>query len=151
VVRNDGPLEMWRLPGAEPLPEPEIDIKEPPPLPSDVLFDTGSSELKAGADPVLEEFAQNLDAAIDNAIITFIGHTDSRGDAASNLQLSIDRATAVKEWFEVWAQDNGIEDWEFLVDGMGDTELKVPDVDAEGNFREEAGRLNRRVEIEIEV
>jgi len=151
LIRNKGPLEFWRLPGAEPIKESEIDMKEPPPLPSDVLFDTGSSELKAGADTVLEEFAQNLNAALDNATITFIGHTDSRGDAASNLQLSIDRATAVKDWFEVWAQDNGIEGWEFLVDGRGDTELKVPDVDAEGNFREEAGRLNRRVELEIDV
>jgi WD40 repeat protein len=151
VVRNDGPLEMWRLPGAEPLEKPEIDIKEPPPLPGDVLFDTGSSELKPAADEVLEELANDLYAAIPEAEITFIGHTDSRGDAASNLQLSIDRATAVKDWFEVWVQDNGIEGWEFLVDGRGDTELKVPDVDAEGNFREEAGSLNRRVEIEIEA
>jgi len=151
VVRNNGILEMWRLPGADPFEEPEIDMKEPPPLPSDVLFDTGSSELKAGADEVLEEFAQNLDAALDNAIITFIGHTDSRGDASSNLKLSIDRATAVRNWFEAWARENGVDGWELLVDGKGDTELKVPDVDAEGTFREEAGKLNRRVEIEIEV
>lgn len=150
VVRNDGPLEMWRLPGAEPFEEPEIDMKEPPPLPSDVLFDTGSAELKAGADAVLEEFAQNLYAALPEAKITFIGHTDSRGDAASNMQLSIDRAASVRDWFEDWAGENGVDGWEFFVDGKGDTELKVPDVDAEGNFREEAGKLNRRVEIEIE-
>lgn len=151
VVRNDGPLEMWRFPGADPLPEPEIDMKEPPPLPSDVLFDTGSSELKAGSDQVLEEFASGLYSALPAAKITFIGHTDSRGDAASNLQLSLDRATAVKEWFEKWADDNGADGWEFTVDGKGDTELKVQDVDAEGTFREEAGKINRRVEIETEV
>ena len=150
VVRNDGPLEFWRLPGAEPIPEPEIDIKEPPALPSDVLFDTGSSELKAGADQVLEEYASELYAALKEASITFIGHTDSRGDAASNMQLSLDRATAVKDWFEAWAQDNNADGWTFSVGGKGDTELKVPDVDAEGNFRDEAGKLNRRVEIEID-
>jgi len=142
---------MWRFPGADPLPEPEIDMKEPPPLPSDVLFDTGSSELKAGSDQVLEEFASGLYSALPAAKITFIGHTDSRGDAASNLQLSLDRATAVKEWFEKWADDNGADGWEFTVDGKGDTELKVQDVDAEGTFREEAGKINRRVEIETEV
>lgn len=151
TVRNDGPLELWRLPGAEPIPEPEIDIKEPPPLPGDVLFDTASSELKAGADQVLEEYASELYAAVKKATITFIGHTDSRGDASSNMALSLDRATAVKDWFEVWAHDNNADGWTFSVDGMGDTELKVPDVDAEGNFREEAGRLNRRVEIKIET
>jgi len=151
VGTNDGLLELWRLPGAEPLEEPEIDMKEPPPLPSDVLFDTGSAELKAGADEVLEEFANDLYAALPEANITFIGHTDSRGDATSNLQLSIDRATAVKDWFENWAQENDFHGWELLVDGKGDTELKVTDVDTEGNFLVGAGRLNRRVEIEIEV
>jgi WD40 repeat protein len=150
VGTNDGLLELWRLPGAEPLEEPEIDMKEPPPLPSDVLFDTGSSELKAGSDEVLEEFAQDLHAALPEAKMTFIGHTDSRGDASSNLQLSIDRATAVRDWFENWARENDVDGWELLVDGKGDTELKVPDVDTEGNFLGGAGKLNRRVEIEIE-
>lgn len=151
VVRNDGPLEMWRLPGAEPLEEPEIDMKEPPPIPSDVLFDTDSAELKAGADVVLEELAEDLFAALPEATITFIGHTDSRGASTYNLQLSIDRATAVRDWFEAWAEDNGVDGWELLVDGKGEDELKVSDVDAEGTFREEAGKLNRRVEIEIET
>jgi WD40 repeat protein len=150
VGTNGGMIEFWRLPGAEPLEEPEIDIKEPPPLPSDLLFDTGSSTLKTEADPVLEEFAQDLYAALPEAKITFVGHTDSRGDASSNMQLSIDRATAVKDWFENWAQENNADGWNLLVDGKGDTELKVPDVDSEGNFLEGAGSLNRRVEIEIE-
>jgi WD40 repeat protein len=151
VVRDDGPLELWRLPGAEPLEEPEIDMKEPPPIPSDVLFDTDSAELKATADVVLEELAEDLFAALPEATITFIGHTDSRGASTYNLQLSIDRATAVRDWFESWAQENGVDGWELLVDGKGEAELKVSDVDAEGTFREEAGKLNRRVEIEIEI
>ena len=151
VVRWDGTLELWRLPGAEPIAEPERDIKEPPPLPGDVLFDTGSSELKADADAVLEELASDLYAALSEAKITFIGHTDSRGDADSNIKLSLDRATAVKDWFERWATDNGADGWEFFVDGFGFSQLKVPDVDVEGTFLEEAGKLNRRVEIEIET
>lgn len=151
VARNDGTLELWRLPGADPIEPPPVDMKEPPPIPGDVLFDTGSSELKANADEILEELASGLYAALPEAKITFIGHTDSRGDAASNLQLSLDRATAVKEWFDNWAQSNGVDSWGLLVDGRGDTELKVPDFDSEGTFLEEAGKLNRRVEIEIET
>jgi outer membrane protein OmpA-like peptidoglycan-associated protein len=92
-------------------------MKEPPPLPSDVLFDTGSSELKAGADTVLEEFAQDLHSALPEAAINFIGHTDSRGDTTSNMQLSLDRAIAVKDWFEDWAEENEVDGWELLVDG----------------------------------
>lgn len=151
VAYNDGTLELWRLLGAELIVAPPVDIRKPPPLPSDVLFDTGSAELKQTADAVLSELAEDLFDALPEATITFIGHTDSRGEAGYNLQLSLDRATAVKDWFESWAQDNGVDGWSFLVDGRGDTELKVPDTDVEGTFLEQAGALNRRVEIEIEA
>jgi WD40 repeat protein len=53
LIRNNGLLSSGDLPGADPLEEPEINIKEPPPIPGDVLFDTGSSELKASADEIL--------------------------------------------------------------------------------------------------
>jgi WD40 repeat protein len=151
VVRNDGTLELWRLPEAEPIEAPPVDMQEPPPIPGDVLFDTGSAELKATADAVLEELAADLYAALPEARIKFIGHTDSRGESGYNLQLSIDRATAVKDWFENWADENGVDSWELFVDGRGSSELKVPDTDVEGTFLEDAGALNRRVEIEIEV
>jgi len=150
IGTNDGLLEFWRLPGAEPIEAPEIDMTEPPPLPSDVLFDTGSAELKPEADDYLSQVAADLYVALPDAAITFVGHTDSRGEADYNLQLSIDRAASVKEWFEGWAQENNAEDWVLNVDGRGDTDLKVPDTDVDGNFLEDAGSLNRRVEIEIE-
>lgn len=150
VARRDGTIELWRLPGAEPIPPPPVDMRTPPPLPGDVLFDTGSAELKQEAFVELEGFAEELYANIPEATITFVGHTDSRGDAKSNLQLSIDRAQAIKDWFQDWADKKGSIEWTLLVDGKGDTELKVPDVDIEGNFLNDAGALNRRVEIEIE-
>ncbi len=46
--------------------------------------------------------------AVPQASIKFIGHRDSRGDSAYNLQLSLERASAVKDWFENWADENGI-------------------------------------------
>lgn len=151
VIRNYGDLELWRLPGAEPLPEPTIDIYQPVPIPGDVLFDTGSADLKIEADKILGELAEDLFAALSNAKLTFVGHTDSQGDASSNEKLSLDRATSVKNWFETWASENDADGWTFAVNGKGETELKVADIDGEGNFREEAGRVNRRVEIEIEA
>ncbi|OPZ78185.1 MAG: Outer membrane porin F precursor [Actinobacteria bacterium ADurb.Bin444] len=126
-------------------------MRTPPPLPGDVLFDTGSAELKQEAFAELEALAEELYANFTKATITFVGHTDSRGDAQSNLQLSIDRAQAIKDWFQDWADTKGSSGWVLLVDGKGDTELKVPDVDIEGNFLNDAGALNRRVEIEIEL
>lgn len=150
VIRDNKTLELWRLPGGEPIAPRPVNVRQPPPLPSDVMFDTNSAVLKSEADPILEEFAQELYEALPNAKIKFIGHTDSRGSAQANLTLSLERATSVKNWFESWARENGVTGWEFSVDGKGDTELKVPDVNTEGGFMEEAGRLNRRVEIEIE-
>ena len=78
--------------------------------------------------------AEELYAAIPEASITFAGHTDSRGDAASNMKLSLDCANAVKDWFEKWVQDNSVDGWVLQIEGRGDTELKVPDTDVEGNF-----------------
>ena len=100
--RQDGAVEVWRLPGAEKLVAPEPEPCEPLPVPSDVLFATGSAELKPEADAVLTELAAELAAGFPEAELTFVGHTDSRGDASSNQQLSVDRGTAVVSWFETW-------------------------------------------------
>ena len=151
VGRWDGTIELWRLPGAEPIAPPPVDIRMPPPLPGDVLFDTNSAELKRGAFGELEALAEELYVNFTKATITFVGHTDSRGSAKNNLQLSIDRAQAIKDWFQDWADKKGCSEWILLVAGKGSTELKVPDVDIEGNFLKDAGALNRRVEIEIEL
>ena len=60
VAHNNGTLEMWRLSGAEPLVAPVIDMLKPPPLPSDVMFDAASADLKESAYVVLEEFARSF-------------------------------------------------------------------------------------------
>jgi WD40 repeat protein len=151
VIRNDGTLELWRLPGVEPIVAPPIDMRKPPALPSDVLFDTGSATLKEEAYTELEKFAEELSDNFKIATITFIGHTDSRGSEEDNLQLSLERALAIKTWFKKWADSKETVRWELLIDGLGESELKVPDTDVEGNFLEGAGTLNRRVEVEIEV
>jgi outer membrane protein OmpA-like peptidoglycan-associated protein len=151
VGRWDGTVEVWRLPGAEELTAPEQVACAPLPIPGDVLFDTGSSTLRADADTVLAELGAQLLSGFPEATLSFIGHTDSRGDAAANQQLSVDRATAVAQWYEEWAATNGVDGWELRVDGRGATELKAPDTNAEGEFLAGAGALNRRVEIEIEA
>ena len=109
------------------------------------------AELKQEAFVELEALAEELYANFTKATMTFVGHTDSRGDAQSNLQLSIDRAQAIKDWFQDWADEKGDLEWTLLVDGKGDSELKVQDEDVDGNFLNDAGALNRRVEIEIDA
>jgi outer membrane protein OmpA-like peptidoglycan-associated protein len=151
ISRGTQVVELWRLPGAEELIAPERIVCEPIPLPGDVLFDTGSAVLRGEADPVLTGLAVELAYTYDNVTLTFVGHTDSRGTAEANRQLSIARAEAVATWFAEWAATNGVDDWELRSDGRGDTELKVPDVGADGQFLGGAGQLNRRVEIEIDA
>ncbi len=135
VGRWDGTIELWRLPGAEPIAPPPVDMHTPPPLPGDVLFDTGSAELKQEAFAELEALAEELYANFTKATITFVGHTDSRGEAQNNpfSSRSTERKLS-KNWFKtgltrrIWWMES------LPFDGKGDTELKVPDVDIEGNF-----------------
>lgn len=148
---DDGRLELWQLPGAEELVAPEREPCDPVPVPGDVLFDTGSASLRSQADGVLSELAEQLAASFPDATLTFVGHTDSRGSADANQQLSLERATATRDWFATWADDNSIEGWTLDVDGSGDTQLRVPDVNADGDFLPDAGALNRRVEITIDA
>ncbi len=148
---NDGRLELWRLPGAEELVAPEREACDPVPVPGDVLFDTGSAALRSEADSVLAELAEQLADSFPDATLTFVGHTDSQGSAAANQELSLDRATSTRDWFATWAADNSIEGWTLEIDGRGDTQLRVPDVNADGDFLADAGALNRRVEILIDA
>ncbi len=150
VGRADKSLELWRFPGADPIEPPVVDIKEPPPLSGDILFDTNSAKIKQEAFPGLEALAEELYDNFPQATIKFIGHTDSQGDDDSNMTLSINRAQAVMDWFQSWADAKGAVEWTLLMEGRGESELKVPDVDVDGNFLNTAGSLNRRVEIEIE-
>lgn len=147
VARMDGTLEMWRLPGTKKL-EAVVDTAKES-LSSDALFDVGSSQFKGGAVLRLEAFARKLKYNYSKGSIKFIGHTDSSGSAEENLKLSLNRATAISDWFNEWAKKNGTDDWTFSADGRGESELKTPDTNTEGAYIKEAASVNRRIEIEI--
>jgi outer membrane protein OmpA-like peptidoglycan-associated protein len=63
-------------------------------LPSDLLFNTGSAELKPGATPQINRLADFM-RSNPNARVIIEGYTDSTGNAAYNEQLSQQRAQAV--------------------------------------------------------
>lgn len=118
----------------------------PPVIPSDVLFDTGKSELKPAASPYLADLAQQIRQRHPGARLHFIGHTDSRGSDEYNQALSLARAEAVRDWFVQYGFDGQL----LTAEGRGRSELLVPDTDGSGQFNEEAGFQNRRVAIEIQ-
>ena len=112
-------------------------------LPADSLFETGSYQLLPGAAASLEKVAKNIQSLDPSAGIEFVGHADSRGDAAANQLLSQQRAQTVLQWF----QKHGFSSNKMNASGVGATEPLVPDTDASGNFISAAGTQNRRVDI----
>ncbi len=59
-----------------------------------ILFNAGSSRITEASLPAIDEIAQTLKTC-PSAVIHVEGHTDSDGDAESNLILSVSRAEAV--------------------------------------------------------
>lgn len=108
---------------------------------SDVLFDTNSSTIKAGAysSGEIERVAQILNKYPDTTI-KVIGYTDSTGTDAHNLTLSEQRAGAVKNALRV----KGVSASRMTALGMGESNPVADNSTPEGR------QLNRRVNIVIE-
>lgn len=105
---------------------------------SEVLFETGGSQLKAGASTRLNQIAEQLRANPDLSV-TVLGHTDSTGSADTNRMLSQERAEAVRQFLA----SAGIDPRRITAQGMGES-LPVASNDTA------AGRQqNRRVEIQL--
>lgn len=102
-----------------------------------ITFDTGSDKIKPESYGVLKEIA---DVLKENASVKvkIIGHTDTDGNAASNLELSKKRAAAVKN---ALSKDFAIEASRLETDGKGQTEPSGPNTTPEGKAN------NRRVEF----
>ena len=120
-------------------------------LSESVLFDVGSSTVKADAAPALDQlvrvFSQFL-ASDDNAqyvdSIMISGHTDSTGTEKNNRVLSTDRANAVLGY--LMDQDNGrLDDYAqyFCAAGYGETRPVASNDTAAGRA------ANRRIEISV--
>jgi len=115
-------------------------------LDTDILFDTGSADLKPGADQVLKELARVLAAPEGKDLrIMVAGHTDDRQVArkpardkfANNFQLSTDRALVVAAVLK----QSGISEHRMAVAGFGASQPIAPNVTPQDRQK------NRRVEL----
>jgi outer membrane protein OmpA-like peptidoglycan-associated protein len=103
-------------------------------VPAEFSFDVGRSAIKPNMRPVLDQFAQGLDAAMQ---VRVVGHTDSTGGVALNDRLSLDRAQSVRDYLV----GRGVAATRIETSGQGSRE-PVADNSTD------AGRAqNRRVEI----
>lgn len=109
-------------------------------LKSDILFDTGKSDLKTGAKDNLGKMAAIMKKYPEN-VLTVKGYTDATGSAATNRTLSQQRADAVRSQLIA----GGIPANTVSVVGMG------PDAPIGDNKTKEGRAQNRRVEIEVAV
>ncbi len=102
-----------------------------------IQFDVASDKIKAESAGVLKEIAAILKENQD-VKIKVVGHTDSDGDAAKNLDLSKKRSLAVKN---ALAQVYGIDPMRIETEGLGETKPIADNSNKEGKAQ------NRRVEF----
>ena len=102
-----------------------------------ILFDVNSDKIKSESYGTLKEISQVLK---DNPTVRvkIVGHTDSDGSDAANLELSKKRSAAVKNSL---MKDFGIDASRMETDGKGESEPLSPNTTAEGKAN------NRRVEF----
>jgi outer membrane protein OmpA-like peptidoglycan-associated protein len=103
-------------------------------VPADFSFDVGRAAVKPTMRPVLDQFAQGLDA---KQLVRIVGHTDSTGSDAINNPLSVDRAESVRDYLVA----RGVPAQRIQVSGAGSRQPVADNTS-------DAGRAqNRRVEI----
>ena len=105
-----------------------------------LLFETNKSIIQKSSDDELEALAQVMK---DNPelLVKISGHTDNQSDAAFNLELSKNRAFAVKDRLV----SLGVEEERITALYFGETEPVASNDTAEGR------KQNRRVEIELKA
>ena len=105
-------------------------------IPSDISFDVGRAEIKPNLAPVLDRFAQTLNAN-PAATVRIIGHTDTQGNDAINDPLSVNRAASTRQYLA----SRGVSAARIAIDGRGSREPIADNGTAAGRAK------NRRVEI----
>ncbi len=105
-------------------------------IPSDISFDSGSYVIKPNLRPILDRFATTLN---QNPVTTvrIVGHTDNTGSDAVNGPLSVNRASAARDYLV----ERGVAMNRISIDGRGAREPVADNGTAAGRAH------NRRVEI----
>ncbi|HHC74014.1 MAG TPA: hypothetical protein ENK78_02920, partial [Thiothrix sp.] len=103
-----------------------------------VNFEKGSATLTAVSLPILDQALQIL-KNVPDITLEVGGHTDSKGNEQSNLQLSQRRAESVQHYF----LDQGLSANHLVAKGYGETQAIADNNTAEGRAK------NRRVELKV--
>ncbi|HYS94942.1 MAG TPA: OmpA family protein [Chthoniobacterales bacterium] len=115
-------------------------------LSGDVLFDYDKAALKPEAEQALKKVAVVL-SQFPESKVTVEGYTDSRGTKAANMQLSRERAQAVKDWL---VKNGGVLATNISTKGLGEQYPVAPNTNKDGTDNPLGRALNRRVSIIVE-
>ncbi|WP_026187910.1 OmpA family protein [Methyloversatilis universalis] len=107
-------------------------------IPSDVSFDVGRADIRPELRPVLDRFAQTLNANPATSV-RIVGHTDNTGSDAVNDPLSVNRAASTRAYLV----NRGVAANRVAIDGRGAHEPVA------SNANESGRAQNRRVEIYV--
>jgi outer membrane protein OmpA-like peptidoglycan-associated protein len=107
---------------------------------NDILFDTGSADLKAEAATQLVQVGDILAKYSDDRV-RIEGYTDSTGSAKHNEELSVRRAQAVRTVLVA----RGVKEQQITVHGFGEAKPIATNASADGRAK------NRRVELHVDV
>lgn len=107
-------------------------------MPGDVTFSSGSADLSSSFMPVLNDVGVILNQ-YPSTYIDVVGHADSTGNAASNMELSERRANAVAGYLV----GQKVKAERIYIAGAGDTQPIASNATPEGRAK------NRRVEITL--
>ncbi|MGF1493397.1 MAG: OmpA family protein [Microcoleaceae cyanobacterium] len=109
-------------------------------LPSDILFEPGSSTLRRGANVILDNLISDLELYPD-ASIRVSGHTDATEQVQDNLTLSLQQAEAVVRYLSEAVVGEG---YHWVAVGYGES---YPVVSRQSEADQQ---LNRRIEVGID-
>ncbi len=105
-------------------------------IPSDISFDSGRYDIKPELRPILDRFATTL-TQHPVTTVNIVGHTDSTGSDAVNQPLSVNRASATRNYLV----ERGVAANRISIDGRGAHEPVADNNTAAGRAQ------NRRIEI----
>jgi outer membrane protein OmpA-like peptidoglycan-associated protein len=115
-------------------------------LSGDVLFDYDKAALKPAAEEALKKVAVVL-SQFPESKVTVEGYTDSKGTKSVNMQLSRERAQAVKDWL---VKNGGVATANIAAKGFGEQYPVATNTNADGTDNPIGRALNRRVSIIVE-
>lgn len=115
-------------------------------LSGDVLFDYDKAILKPAAEDALKKVAVVL-SQFPESTVTIEGFTDAKGGKSVNMSLSLERATAVKDWL---VKNGNVPAAKISAKGLGEDNPVAPNKNADGSDNPAGRALNRRVSIIVE-